>query len=150
MKKLIIYVDMDNTIADFHGSLENKYIGVEDTPLEMMRDGFFRNLQVIPEAAHYLRHLHEQGHNVVIASKPTTKNLKCASEKYEWVQEHFPYLLGKMILIFDKALLAGDALVDDQVERWEGFQGAKIKIDRLDFANSWKQAYEELQRIANC
>jgi 5'(3')-deoxyribonucleotidase len=75
----------------------------------------------------------------------TSKALNCASEKMEWIQEHFPALLRRMCLVCDKKLLRGHVLVDDDAALWKKkFKGKFIHFDRNNPADSWRAVVEEL------
>jgi 5'(3')-deoxyribonucleotidase len=125
----VIFLDLDDTLADFTGAVAPENRGVKGPP-EMRKDGFFRNLKVVKGAREFVdKLLADDRFEVFIGSKPTKKNLNSATEKYEWVKEHFPELLPKIVLVCDKKLLNGDYLVDDDA-RWEsGFKGKFLKFN---------------------
>ncbi len=128
MKK-VIFLDLDDTLADFTGAVAPENRGVKGPP-EMRVDGFFRNLKVMEGAREFVSELlADERFDVYIGSKPTKKNLNSASEKYEWIKEHFPELLPRIVLVCNKKLLNGDFLVDDD-SRWEeGFGGKFLKFN---------------------
>ena len=128
-KKLIVFLDMDGVLADWNGALKE----IVDDPPEMYEKGFFRNLKPNPGAKEAVaKLLADESLDVYIGSKPTTdKNVHCASEKVEWILEHFPALISKMTLVCDKSLLRGDVLIDDDYDRWAGkFQGEFFHFDQ--------------------
>ena len=134
MGKKIIYVDMDGVIADFSSSCADAEM---DDPPEMFEKGFYRNLKVMPGAKEGVQRLIDLGFDVYIASKPTTKNLYSATEKYEWIQEHFPMLLRKIFLTCDKSHLNGNYLIDDY-EKWgKTFNGIYLPFDEKNPEKSW-------------
>lgn len=141
MKK-ILFLDMDGVLADFDGSIVNH---IEDPP-EMFVPGFFRNLAVMPGAKEAVtRIMADERFDVYIGSKVTSKATNCATEKMEWIAEHFPSLLKRMMLVCDKRLLRGDILIDDDLERWgHVFNGKFIHFDRKNSAESWKWVIEYL------
>ena len=134
---------MDGVLADFDGALPP---GSGWDPPEMFVPGFFRNLKVMPgakEAVEIL--LADHNLDVYIGSKPTSKSTVCATEKMDWVAEHFPGLLKKMVLVCDKKLLRGDYLVDDDFDMWgKAFVGQFIHFDRKNPEQSWKHAVDIL------
>lgn len=86
----------------------------------MFEPGFFRRLPIIPGAVEGVAALMANKKlDVYIGSKHSTKARGSASEKIEWVEEHFPALLKRMVLVCDKSLLRGDVLVDDDAKRWK-------------------------------
>lgn len=140
MKK-IVFVDMDGVLADFDGAIPP---GSPYDPPEMFELGFFRNLKVMDGAKEGVAALLANPNlEVYIGSKMTSKVTNCASEKMEWIKEHFPELLRNMVLCCDKKLLRGSFLIDDDVARWgHAFKGGFIHFDRTKPKQEW-------QRIAN-
>lgn len=141
MKK-IVYLDMDGVLADFDAAITNH---VPDPP-EMFVPGFFRNLAVMDGAKEGVAALlANKNLEVYIGSKATSKATNCATEKMEWIKEHFPALLRHMVLVCDKKLLRGDVLVDDDIKRWgHKFQGQFIHFDRENPKKSWENVVKEL------
>lgn len=140
--KRIVFLDMDGVLADFDGAIINK---VWDPP-EMFVPGFFRNLAVHDGAKEAVAALlANENLEIYIGSKMTSKALNCATEKMEWIAEHFPALLRQMCLVCDKKLLRGDVLVDDDMERWgQSFDGQFIHFDRNNPRQSWEAVVKEL------
>lgn len=140
MKK-IVFIDMDGVLADFDAAITS---GPGYDPPEMFVPGFFRNLKVIDGAKEAVASiLANPNLEVYIGSKMTSKVPTCATEKVEWIKEHFPELLRSMVLCCDKSLLRGNFLIDDDVERWgHKFKGAFVHFDRTKPKQEW-------QRIAN-
>lgn len=142
-KKRTVFLDMDGVLADFDGAITS---GVDWDPPEMFEPGFFRNLKVMPGAKEAVaKLLANPDLEVYIGSKPTTKNLSSFTEKAAWIEEHFPDLLKRIILVCDKKLLNGDILIDDDLKTWgHVFKGQFIHFDRHNSEESWKKIVEEL------
>lgn len=132
---------MDGPLADFDSAITS---GVKNDPPEMFVPGFFRNLKVVEGAKEAVAELLKNDRlQVYIGSKPTYKNTLCATEKMDWIQEHFPDLKKRIVLVCDKKLLRGNFLIDDDVERWgPKFKGGFIHFDRTKPKQEW-------QRITN-
>jgi len=143
---MIVYLDMDGVLADFDAGIGHPYVYKSDPP-EMLKKGFFRNLPVVPGAKEAVaRLLANPNVALFVATKPTTKNLNCTLEKYEWIDEHFPELLKRMFMVCDKGLLIGDLLVDDDFEEWGlKFSGQFIHFDRKAPLSSWEDAVNEIE-----
>lgn len=146
----VCFLDMDGVLTDFDGYMRHlrgcEYIPENDPP-EMFRGGFFRNLPPMPGAIQAVSDLERLGVRLYIATKPTTKNLYCASEKMLWVERFLPTLLKRMLIVCDKGLLRGDYLIDDDHEdRWRhSFQGEFIKFDPMHPQVSWRAAVERIR-----
>lgn len=139
-EKKIVFVDMDGVLADFNGSLA---IFSKD-PIEMYKEGFFRNLEVMPGAKEGIKALLKNKNlDVYIATKHLTKTDYCASEKVGWVREHFPMLVKKMFMVTNKDLLLGDYLIDDDL-KWKNFYGHFIHFDHTKPEIEWKRVVEML------
>lgn len=123
MKK-IIYLDLDGVLANFNAGVKREIKSIDEDVPECYEKGFYRNLPVMPGAIEFVNRLiASDKYEIYIASKPVTKTFYCPSEKYEWVNEHFPMLIRKMFLTCDKGLLRGDYLVDDHLKWAEKFEG---------------------------
>ena len=136
---------MDGVLADFDAAITS---GPGMDPPEMFEPGFFRNLAVTPGAKEAVAELlANPDYEIYIGSKMTSKVTNCATEKMDWIKEHFPALLRNMVLVCDKKLLRGDVLIDDDLERWgNAFVGTFIHFDRTNHAESWRKVLEILKR----
>lgn len=134
----IVFVDLDGVLANFDGAITS---GILQDPPEMFEPGFFRNLEILDGAKEAINELlANKNLEIYVGSKMTSKVTTCASEKMEWVKEHFPGLLRNMVLCCDKKLLRGDFLIDDDVERWgHKFKGAFIHFDRTKPKQEWQR-----------
>jgi 5'-nucleotidase len=82
---------------------------VMDTP------GFYRYLEPIEGAVGGVLDLWELGHEIFFVTRPWAGNPACATEKTEWVAEHFgQWGVERLIITYDKTLVSGDILVDDK------------------------------------
>jgi len=141
--ELIIFVDMDEVLAQFIKPLINEYnrryssdITIEDItqwelPKDMYaifhEDNFFINLLPYAGSKNGMKHLKDKGHDVVIASNPS-HNSYIAAQKMEWLEMHFSGF--PLILTERKDLLCGDLMIDDGAHHLETFEGWKIVMDR--------------------
>lgn len=142
MKKKIVYFDQDGVLADFLGGL-GREVSIDAEPIEMTQKGFYRNLPVMPGAREAISALlKSEKIDIYIASKPTTRNPHCASEKYAWIEEHFPELTRKVFLTCNKGLLRGDYLIDDHYKWGEVFEGEYFKFNPLTPEKSWNEVLE--------
>lgn len=149
MKKYVIYTDQDGVLANFIGSIPNGHLLTHDSePSEMYEKGFYRNLKVNDGALEAIdKILSSNKIDLYVASKPAVKNPYCASEKYEWLQEHFPPLFKKTFLTCDKTLLRGDMLIDDHPTRWKNFEGIVFPFNHLEPRESWAKVIDLLRNM---
>lgn len=139
---------MDGVLADF----DSQVVGTHpqgSKPTEMFTPGFFRNLPVMEgakEAVEELESINEL--KIYIATKITTHNLLAATEKLQWVEEHFPSLIKKVFIACDKTLLKGDFLIDD-FPRWKDFDGEHILFNHQTPVKSWKLAVQRIKKELN-
>lgn len=148
-RKLTIFVDMDEVIADTyqaHIDIRQKQFGETMTKelcngkefwqcvateyQQSVKDhawqlGFFRDLKVIADSQDVLTRLSEK-HNVYIASAAMQfpNSLK---EKSDWLDEFFPFIPWQnRILCGHKHILKGDVLIDDRSYNLKTFEGRTI------------------------
>lgn len=115
MKK-IVYIDLDDTIADFKGDPK---LGTTDDFRQMYEPGFFLSLKPVAGALVAVRKIIAMGYDVQILSQPVAESAHSYSEKVQWVCLHFPELYNKINLTQDKGLFKGDYLVDDNPVKWQ-------------------------------
>lgn len=142
-----VYLDMDGVIADFWTGVGRP--DAEWNPPEMYVKGFFRNLPLMPGAKEAVAELLSNPNiDLYIASKPDSINMDSATEKYQWINEHFPELTKKIFLTCDKGHLNGDYLIDDDEERWaHKFQGQFLHFDEKNPLQSWARILEALWQV---
>lgn len=137
---------MDGVLADFRKGVGRPNFSPD--PPEMFEKGFFRTLPLMPNAKEAVKQLLKCSYlDVYIATKPTTGNLWCATEKYQWIEEHFPELLKKMFVICDKGQLNGDYLIDDDKTQWgDKFKGTFLHFNEFDPESSWNEILKYLSK----
>ena len=148
---MILFVDMDEVIADTYGAhieLYNaEFNGELTTELcsgsevwrmvpeahqdsvrkHATRRGFFRNLKIIPGSQEILSKLASK-HEVYIASA-AMQFPNSLEEKSEWLDEHFPFIPWQnRILCGHKHVLKGDILIDDRNYNLENFEGRGLQF----------------------
>jgi 5'(3')-deoxyribonucleotidase len=116
MGQKIIYIDMDETIADFTKAAT---VDGEFDHLRMYEPGFFLKLEPIDGALVAVRQLTALGYDVQILSQPVADSPYSYSDKVQWIGCYFPELLHKINLTQNKGLFKGDYLIDDNGEKWK-------------------------------
>ena len=125
MKKKIVYIDLDNTLADYMGEAQRLHIDPKEAKHVK---GFFRNLQPLPKAVESYNKLTEH-FDVYILSTAPWSNPNSLVEKMEWVKEHFPTAHKNVIFSHRKDLNIGDYLIDDLLKNGaDKFTGEHIQI----------------------
>jgi 5'(3')-deoxyribonucleotidase len=150
MKK-IVYIDMDDTLADFMGAYEEAR---ENNPIMMFPQaeyGFFANLQPLKDAVESVKILLDSEHfSPYILTAPSTINPLCYTEKRIWVEQHLGMeMVERLIISPDKSLLKGDYLVDDILEGkgQENFEGELIQFASSKYPG-WHSVMAYLMKIA--
>ena len=133
MKK-IIYIDLDNTLADYVGMAKEMNIALEEAK---HTEGFFRRLKPIPYAIESYKKLTEH-FDVYILSTAPWSNPRALFEKMEWVKEYLPNAYKNVIFSHHKNLNIGDYLIDDSTKNGASeFHGVHIPIHTEKFKD-WK------------
>lgn len=91
--EIILYFDMDNTLALF-----SPFGEVEKSMRAAYSKGFYRELLCFPEAPPVLENLQRIGFNVKILSS-CIDSPYCIPEKRSWVNYHLPFIDNKDILL---------------------------------------------------
>ena len=146
--KIIIYVDMDDTLCDFSGAYHAVKKNYPNIPFPQSQNGFFATLAPLPNAIevfNWLRELNFVDLNILTA--PSIKNRECYSEKRDWVEHYFgEEFLNNLIISPKKDKNKGHFLIDDchRGKGQEQFEGELIHFGSNDFPdwNSVKRFFE--------
>lgn len=158
MKKKIVYFDMDGPLADFCNAIGRPVghprRGIYETSPDVLRpmneEGFFRNLEVTEGAMESVNEILNMDHlDCYIATKAATfDKFHSATEKIEWLKEHFPTLVKKAYITTGcKTRLMGDFLIDDSLHYKKKFNGTFIHFDVTQPLDSWKEVVYILKNI---
>jgi hypothetical protein len=132
MKK-VVFIDLDGVLAVWPAPLNVD-------PPEALEPGFFRNLPVMDFAKEGVAQLLALSYlKVYIGSKISSQNSLSATEKLEWLREHFPALAQRAALVYDKSLLHGDYLIDDNRKWKQKFSGKFIYFDSATPEQNWTE-----------
>ena len=128
----IVYIDLDNTMADYVGAAKKMNISLEEAKHVK---GFFRNLKPMPFAIESYNKLSEH-FDVYILSTGPWSNPNSFVEKVEWVKEYLPNAYKNVIFSHHKDLNRGDYLIDDSMKNGAAeFTGEHIQIHSNKFPN---------------
>ena len=173
MKKTIA-IDMDNVIVDIETNWINLYekefgVKVQKEDLSgipedeafpdpaaarslLYKPGFFRFAPVMPGAQKALQELQSNFEVYIVSAAMEFPN--SLPEKYDWLEEHFPFISWKNIIFCgDKSVIGTDFLIDDHLKNLDFCKGMPIlftaghnvNVTRHTRVNNWKEAVELLK-----
>ncbi|HRH61609.1 MAG TPA: 5'(3')-deoxyribonucleotidase [Chitinophagaceae bacterium] len=140
------------TTDDIAGTKLHNIVPAEHRPIVTgypHRKGFFEGLPVIASSYEVIKKLYER-HEVFIVSAAMEFRYSL-SEKYDWLDEHFPFIHWKRrVFCGDKSVIQGDVLIDDHDFNLLTFSGRKILFSsphnihdtRFERMNSWLEAVD--------
>lgn len=147
MTRMIVYVDMDNTLVDFASGISRitkeqakEYEGrLDEVP------GIFALMDPMPGALISYQWIAEN-HDAYILSTAPWNNPSAWSDKLEWVKKHLGQVAYKrLILSHHKHLNKGDILIDDRVKNGAGeFEGELILFGSSMFPD-WNSVTNHLR-----
>ena len=144
MKK-IIYIDLDNTLADYLGMAKELNIDPKDAKHLL---GFFENLKPIPGAIEAYNKLAEH-FDVYILSTGPWSNPSSLCEKIHWVKQYLPTAYKNVIFSHHKDLNMGDYLIDDSLKNGaKDFHGKHIQI-HSDAFPTWDDVLRYIAKQEN-
>jgi 5'(3')-deoxyribonucleotidase len=135
MEKKIIYIDLDNTMADYLTAAKERGI----SPSEAKRiPGFFESLKPIPGAIEAYNELNKYFEVYILSTAPWSNPLSLV-EKMNWVKKYLPSAYKNVIFSHHKNLNVGEYLIDDSEKNGaKEFSGVHIKIHSEEFP-SWTE-----------
>ena len=143
MKQRLL-VDMDGVLADIYAQLiefEYQDLGIRQSYEKMngtsevntfknaleyiFSDGFFRNLPVMEGSIEVMRQLNEQYELFIVSA--AMEFPKSLTDKFYWLEEHFPFLHWKQIVMCgSKTAVKGDIMIDDHFKNLDYFNGKTL------------------------
>jgi 5'-nucleotidase len=97
---------------------------------EIFKPNFFRNMEVMPDAVEVIKKLHEQFEVFIVSAATEFPN--SLKEKIEWLEEHFPFISWKnIVLCGDKSIISADYLIDDHEKNLKTFKGKALLFDAI-------------------
>ena len=130
---------MDDTICHYTTAYNNLKKMHNDRPYPQSARYFYIELVAIKDAIESVNILRESN-EVYILTAPSYMNELSYTEKRIWIEEHFDIEFCKnLIFSYDKSLLCGDILIDDNIagNGQENFNGKLIQYGSNEYPN-WK------------
>ena len=147
--KQIVYVDIDDTLADLQSALKKAKSINPAMPFPQAEYGFYANLTPIDGAIESVEWLlNSKVFTPYILTAPSTMNPMSYTEKRVWVEKHLGIeMVERLIISPNKSLLKGAYLVDDNIEGrgQEGFEGNVLQYGSAQFPN-WKSVIQALEK----
>lgn len=114
------------TKKDLEGAVERQLFPEENALLNILHTpGFFRTLPVMENAIETIQNL-MTNFDVYIVSAAMEFPLSL-KEKYDWLEEHFPFISWKnIVLCGDKSIINTDFMIDDHSKNLDYFKGTPI------------------------
>lgn len=174
IKRKTIAIDMDGVIADtvaqfiiwyerefgeriektaFDGVPESESLPNGAVRKFVYTPGFFRTIPVMDGAREAVLEL-MKNFDVYIVSA-ATEFPQSLSEKYEWLQENFPFISWRNIIFCgDKSIIGTDYMIDDHVRNLDCYNGNcilftaghNLGIDRHTRINNWNEVIELFEK----
>ncbi len=169
-----IIIDMDEVLADnfpsFYREAKERFgvdVGPDDHPgrkvydlpgLSELREvlhekGHFRNLPVIENAVEVVQELYQ--HYEVYIVTTATEFRYSFLDKYEWLEEHFPFIHHRRIVFCgDKSIVHGDFMIDDKAKNLDTFSGTgllftsspNLNEQRYHRVNNWLEVRDYFRK----
>lgn len=96
--------------------------GVQDIRNSLFEKGFFRDLPVMPGSQEGVKELMKNYEVYITTAAQEFRN--CLEDKYDWLEEHFPFIHWKQFIFCgDKSVLGMDYMIDDHIHNLETFRG---------------------------
>lgn len=176
MKK-VIAIDLDEVLLDQNPKLIDLYekeFGIRlkeedfrgrkiyDTPeayhlrQHLFDQGFFKDAPIMPNSQEVVKWLQQYFDIFIITSTTEFKN--SLNDKYDWLQEHFPFISFKhYIFCGQKSFMKGDYMIDDRANNLEFFDGEKLLFSaphnygekRFTRVNNWQEVKTYFEKELN-
>ncbi|RZL69570.1 MAG: 5'(3')-deoxyribonucleotidase [Pedobacter sp.] len=112
--------------------------------------GFFRDLPVIDGAVEAVRKLQENYEVYIVSAAMEFKN--SLEDKFDWLQEHFPFISWKQIIFCGEKIVDVDIMIDDRIKNFADFKGRpllftsphNVLITEYERVDNWKQVLTKL------
>ena len=148
MKK-IIYIDIDDTLADFKGAVEKAKLVNPAMPFPQAEYGFYSNLIPLNGAIEAVKwFVNSDTFIPYLLTAPSVMNPMSYTEKRIWVEKHLGMnMVQRLIICSDKSLLKGTYLIDDKIEGHgqDEFEGTVLQYGSEMFPN-WGDIKEMLKK----
>lgn len=144
-------VPLDLVIKPGTEIFQNVPEDVNDKWFEYINEkGFFRDLPVIDGAVEAVRKLQEKYEVYVVSAAMEFKN--SLEDKFDWLNEHFPFISWKNIIFCGEKIVSVDVMIDDRIKNFTDFKGRpllftsphNVLITDYERVDNWQQVLYKL------
>jgi 5'(3')-deoxyribonucleotidase len=112
--------------------------------------GFFRDIPVMPDSQRVVKELYEK-YDVFIVSAAMEFKYSLL-DKYEWLEEHFPFIAWQHIMFCGLKIVKVDIFIDDRSRNFVDFDGRallyssphNLLINDYERVDNWLQVADKL------
>jgi len=112
--------------------------------------GFFRDLKVMPNAQEVVKQLCEKYDVYIVSAAMEFRH--SLLDKYEWIEEHFPFVDWKHIVFCGYKIVDVQIMIDDRIRNFANFKGRTIlyssphnhNITEFERVNNWQEVADKL------
>ncbi len=112
--------------------------------------GFFLDLDLIPGAIETVKKLNDVYEVYIVSAASEFRN--SFTDKYDWLQQHFPFITWQQIMFCGKKIVDVDIMIDDRIRNFEGFKGRpllfssphNLAINTYERVNNWDEVAMKL------
>jgi 5'(3')-deoxyribonucleotidase len=173
-QKTRLAIDMDEVIADTIDKFIEVYRKDHNTEIlleemsgkefhEMLPDtlnqswrtyvnepGFFRDLKVMPGAQQVVKELCRKYDVYIVSAAMEFRH--SLIDKYDWIEEHFPFIDWKHIVFCGFKIVDVQIMIDDRIRNFAGFNGRPILfssphnhfVTEYERVNTWGEVADKL------
>jgi len=169
-----VAIDMDEVLADTHHKFLTLYhrdygiaMDIHQEPGKELHEnlperingqwkvyinekGFFRDIPPMKDAVEVVRALQDRYNVYVVSAAMEFRN--SLEDKFDWLEEHFPFIPWTNILFTGEKIVSADVMIDDRIKNLARFEGRKILftsphnllITGYERADNWREVAELL------
>ncbi|MEO0733447.1 MAG: 5'(3')-deoxyribonucleotidase [Bacteroidota bacterium] len=142
--------------AEYRGRRIYDMDGFADIRDALHQKGFFRKQPIMQDAQEVVRELYDKHEVWIVTAAMEFRH--SFLDKYEWLEEHFPFIHYKRIVFCgDKSIVHGDYMIDDKVSNLASFNGtgllftASHNLDDTGYArvDNWRDVQDYFRTQAH-
>lgn len=112
--------------------------------------GFFRDLKPLEGSVEAVKKLQEKYEVYIVSAAMEFRN--SLVDKYDWLEEHFPFISWRNIMFCGDKIVDVDVMIDDRAKNFVGFKGRKLLftsphnllLTEYERVNNWQEVLGKL------